>query len=180
MTVTSLPFDLFDFAIRSANGIIDYVDEETGPVYSIDYEDALEDGLKDENLSYTEEQKEQMLDMIRSVLEARYGYDNVYYGGFEQSIPIDGQFKSYYGQLAIKITEYSKLSIGNSTIVKFEGKEYRSIQDPYINDDGTAYKAHAVDQHDNEYMIEWEVVYPDHENGDDGCLWESPVKVEKI
>ena len=181
--MTILTAQQFDLAMRFVDGVIDYASEETGPVYTIDYVDVLEDGLNDENLSYTEAQKEEMLSSIRRVLEARYGFTNVYSGASEHYIPVDGQIKTFYGQLAIYLTEFSNLNIGNSTICKFEGTEYRTTEEPYyagVSEGKKIYKACALDESDNNFVISWEVNHPDFENitdEDNACDWNKPIRV---
>lgn len=74
--------------------------------------------------------------------------------------------------------KFENLNQSNSTIVFSEGEEYRTTQNPYVNDEGTHYMAHAVDEKNDEYMIEWEIVHPDYNSLDDEsetCDWENPV-----
>jgi len=180
VAVTFLTQDHIGIMSRFLEGLLDSMAEETGPVYTINYKDVLEDGLKDENIPYTEPQIFEMESKIRRLLEQMYGSKNVYYGGTEQSIPIDGQFKTYHGQLAIRITEFSKLTYDKTIRVKFQGKEFRTIEEPHFNDDETVCKAHAVDQLDNEYLIEWEVIRLKNKKAGYICDWPNPVKVESI
>ncbi|MFK7678782.1 hypothetical protein ACI3ER_12130 [Bacillus sp. Wb] len=97
----TLSVEQIEFVNNFVSGVEAYVDEETN-YYGIDYIDVLEDGLQDQNISYTEEQKHEMLKQIREGLEKVYGYDNVCYGGLhEQTIPIDAQFKTVPFQLVV-------------------------------------------------------------------------------
>ncbi|KIL12207.1 hypothetical protein B4127_1538 [Bacillus pumilus] len=76
--------------------------------------------------------------------------------------------------------KFQDLNHNNSTIVVFEGKEYRTTQNPHVNNDGTHYTAHAVDKMNEEYTIEWEISVVDFENLEDeseACDWENPVSV---
>ncbi|MET3505554.1 hypothetical protein [Halalkalibacter oceani] len=76
--------------------------------------------------------------------------------------------------------KFEELNSGNSTIVEFEGKEYRTLQDAYVSDDGSEYKAHAVDENDKEYMIYWETINFDTSDESEACDWDNPIRVENI
>ncbi|MED5094512.1 hypothetical protein [Bacillus safensis] len=76
--------------------------------------------------------------------------------------------------------KFENLNDTNSTIVTFEGREYRTTQNPFVNKDGTHYLAKALDQSNNEYLIKWKITHEDYENLEDeseACDWENPVKV---
>jgi len=101
MTVNTLTADHLEFVKRFVGGLEMYILEETGSYYGIDYIDVLEDGLKDENIPYTESEKIAMLHYIQTALEGEYGYNNVYYGSDQQDIPVDGQIKTVPCQLVV-------------------------------------------------------------------------------
>lgn len=96
----TLSVEQIEFVNNFVSGVEAYVDEETN-YYGIDYIDVLEDGLQDQNISYTDEQKQEMLIQIQKGLEKVYGYNNVFYGSPEQHIPIDGQIKTVHAQLVV-------------------------------------------------------------------------------
>lgn len=75
---------------------------------------------------------------------------------------------------------FDKLNETNSTIVKYKGTELKTIDDPYINDDGTHYNAYAADEKGNEYIITWKIT--DHETIDESeiCNWYKPEKITTI
>ncbi|PRS35675.1 hypothetical protein C6Y02_16815 [Bacillus sp. NMCC4] len=73
--------------------------------------------------------------------------------------------------------KFKELNDKNSTIVFFEEKEYRTTQNPFVNNDGTLYIAHAVDELNEEYFIEWEITHPDSEDESETCDWKNPVNV---
>ncbi|MFE5473852.1 hypothetical protein [Bacillus safensis] len=76
--------------------------------------------------------------------------------------------------------KFENLHETNSTIIKFEGREYRTIQNPFINKDRTHYLAKALDQANNDCLIKWKINHNDYENMEDYsevCDWENPVKV---
>lgn len=77
-----------------------------------------------------------------------------------------------------KMKKYNSLNARNSTIFDWEGLELRTNQDPYADID--TYKAIALDQDDNEYNVEWEII--DHETTDESesCDWDNPISVVKI
>ncbi len=79
---------------------------------------------------------------------------------------------------AFKMSKFNQLNHYNSTIITVEGVEYRTTQDPYLLDTDTV-RAHAVDAHDDEYMIEWSVISMDLEM-DEIAAWDNPVAVEKL
>ena len=81
------------------------------------------------------------------------------------------------------MTNFKDLNVTNSTIIELEGKEYRTTQEPFVNDEGTEYKAHAVDEANNEFMIVWDINHSDFENLEDeseACDWDNPVRVIKL
>ena len=71
----------------------------------------------------------------------------------------------------------------NYGYVEFGGEEYVLIQDAYL--DGTEYVTDAIkvgDEPDEDgyvpiYKVEWEIIYPDTEDGGDRCDWENPAEV---
>ncbi|MED3865266.1 hypothetical protein [Priestia megaterium] len=181
MTVQTLTAEQMETVKKYISGIEDHAEHEKSEIYGIDYIDVLEDGLAQDNISYSDEQKEEMLDQIRKGLEEIFGYHNVFYGSSELHIPVDGQIKTYHFQLAIRITEFSKLNERNSTIIEYEGQELRTIEDPYQEEAGL-YQAIALNQSDDKFTITWEVNHPDFENLTDeseACDWDNPIKVAR-
>lgn len=75
------------------------------------------------------------------------------------------------------MNKYSTLNEFNSTIFVWGGQEFRTIQDPYVSDDGSQYKALAVDVFDNEYVVLWDVTNPDTTDESEACHWDNPVSV---
>ncbi|APT48329.1 hypothetical protein [Bacillus safensis] len=76
--------------------------------------------------------------------------------------------------------KFENLNETNSTITTFEGREYRTTQNPFVNKDGTHYLAKALDQSNNDCLIKWKITHDDYENIDvesKVCDWENPVKV---
>lgn len=73
--------------------------------------------------------------------------------------------------------KFEELNRTNSTIIEVEGREYRTTQDPYINDDGSQYQAHAVDVDNNEYIIVWEVTNAETEDESEACNWDEPLAI---
>ncbi|WP_144514864.1 hypothetical protein [Bacillus pumilus] len=67
--------------------------------------------------------------------------------------------------------KFQELNQHNSKIVIFRGKEYRTIQKPYVTDDNIFYIAHAVDDKNEEYEIAWLIT---HKNGALTCDWDKP------
>lgn len=80
----------------------------------------------------------------------------------------------------VVMKKFDELNARNSTIVDWNGKELRTTQDPYVSDDGSEYKAHAVDAEGNEYMITWEVVDAEATDESCACDWDNPREVAKI
>ncbi|PRO64791.1 hypothetical protein [Alkalicoccus urumqiensis] len=74
---------------------------------------------------------------------------------------------------------FDQLHANNSTIVKVEGVEYRTIEKPTVSSSGDTYTAVAVDQEDNQYLIEWAVVDPEAIDEVDACDWDEPIFVQK-
>ena len=56
----------------------------------------------------------------------------------------------------IKFNQLNKI---NATIFEFEGKEYRSTQEPYVTEffEHAFYEAHVVDEENNEFKAVWEI-----------------------
>ncbi|MGD7007635.1 helix-turn-helix domain-containing protein [Metabacillus sp. 84] len=82
-----------------------------------------------------------------------------------------------------KMSKYNQLNQFNSTIIKWEETELRTIGNPYLGDDNETYRAIAVDAENNEYEVIWEINHPDFENLTDeseACSWESPIRVTEI
>ncbi|MGG0029516.1 hypothetical protein ABEX92_16780 [Bacillus safensis subsp. osmophilus] len=78
---------------------------------------------------------------------------------------------------------FESLNINNSTIVFFEGVEYRTTQNPYVNDEGTQYEATAINRDNEQVLIEWEITYQDYKNLEDesdACDWDNPSKVIRL
>lgn len=82
---------------------------------------------------------------------------------------------------------FNELNVTNSTIIDWEGKEYKTIQDAYVDDydnfGNLLYKAHAVDENNKEYLIIWHQKEGfEYENSDlsEACDWDNPESVEKL
>lgn len=82
---------------------------------------------------------------------------------------------------------FNELNVFNSTIIDWEGKELRTIQDPYSDYDDQLdtriYIGHALDSEGNEYKVVWEQLESfEYENADESeaCDWENPKSVEKL
>lgn len=78
------------------------------------------------------------------------------------------------------MTTFNELNAHNSTIIEFEGKELRTTQDPYVNDEGDLYSAPAVDVENNEYIITWEVVDFETTDESSACDWNNPTGVTLV
>ncbi|PFY13878.1 hypothetical protein [Bacillus pseudomycoides] len=93
-----------DFVERFVDGTITFAQEAADrySYYGFDYIDELEDSLNNENISYTEDEKQEMKKYIHNKLEEEYGYDNVWYGSSEQTMPIDGRIQTIHYQLVIR------------------------------------------------------------------------------
>lgn len=183
MKVQTLTAEQMELVKRFISGIEDNAHLEESEIYGMDYIEALEIGLEQENISYSDEQKEEMLKQIIKGLENIFGYHNVYYVSPGEIaalvIPVDGQMKTFYVELAIRITEFSKLNERNSTIIEYEGQELRTIEDPYHESDGL-YQAIALNECDYKYTITWKANHPDFENLTDeseACDWNKPIRV---
>ncbi|MFD1179191.1 hypothetical protein ACFQ3W_23260 [Paenibacillus puldeungensis] len=72
---------------------------------------------------------------------------------------------------------FSELNATNSTIVEWEGKTLKTIQDPYVSDNGEQYIAHAIDAEGNEYLITWSVINYETTDESEACNWDEPVGV---
>lgn len=72
-------------------------------VIGIDYVDDIEASLECEEIAYSDEQKEEILNYFLNEMKKEYGEDNVYFGGHEQLVPANGGFKTVHAQLAIVI-----------------------------------------------------------------------------
>jgi len=105
LTTSILTDKQLDVVKRMVNGIEMYALEEDSKVFVLDHIDSLEDALAQEDISYTEDQKKEMVNLIQKELEDSYGYENVYYGSAEQYIPVDGQIKTFHAQLAVHLTD---------------------------------------------------------------------------
>lgn len=75
---------------------------------------------------------------------------------------------------------FEELDERNSTIVEVEGKELRTIQDPYVSDNGSHYIAKALDVEGNTYIINWAVIDPDTTDESSACDWDNPVGVTLV
>lgn len=93
-----------DLVERFVEGTITYAQEakDYKDYYGFDYIDELEDSLDDENITYTESEKQEMFKYIQNKLEEEFGEENVWYGGSEQLIPINGQIQTIHCQLVIR------------------------------------------------------------------------------
>ncbi|MCR8860384.1 hypothetical protein NQ113_24750 [Bacillus pseudomycoides] len=93
-----------DLVERFVEGTITYAQEAVDyrDYYGFDYIDELEDSLNDENISFSDEEKQEMMKYIQNKLEEEYGYDNVWYGSSEQTMPINGQIQTIHYQLVIR------------------------------------------------------------------------------
>ncbi|PSL41689.1 hypothetical protein B0H94_1182 [Salsuginibacillus halophilus] len=76
--------------------------------------------------------------------------------------------------------KFEELNENNSTIVEVNGVEYRTVQDPYVGDDGDEYHATALDINNNEYLITWEVVHPETTDESEACDWKNPDEVRAL
>lgn len=70
---------------------------------------------------------------------------------------------------------FNELNSFNSTIIKWEGKVLKTTQDPYPHND--VYTAIAIDENDNGYIVEWEVIDWDITDESEICDWDNPVSV---
>ncbi|MGE6963862.1 hypothetical protein ACQKIW_29055 [Bacillus thuringiensis] len=93
-----------DLVNRFVDGTVAYAHEaaDCQSYYGFDYIDELEESLNIENLSFTEDEKQEMLKYIQNILEEEYGYDNVWYNGSEQRVPINGQIQTLHYQMIIR------------------------------------------------------------------------------
>lgn len=67
--------------------------------------------------------------------------------------------------------------------VIFENIEYALDQNAYICDDGQQYKALAINEKGEDFMVYWDVTIDNPEECDDEsnmCNWENPVDVVLI
>lgn len=78
------------------------------------------------------------------------------------------------------MSKYSTLNEFNSTIFVWGGQEFRTIQDPYVSDDGSQYKALAVDALDNEHIVCWQVIDSGATDESESCDWDNPVSVTPV
>lgn len=82
--------------------------------------------------------------------------------------------------------KFEELNVTNSTIVFMDGDEIRTTQDPYITeqegwfDDKPFYKAHGVDDENNEYIIYWKIVDEETTDESNACDWENPSFIEAL
>ncbi|MGG3652549.1 hypothetical protein ABES36_14090 [Bacillus pseudomycoides] len=93
-----------DLVERFVDGTITFVQEavDSREYYGFDYIDELEDSLNEENISFTEVEKQEMMKYIQNKLEEEYGYDNVWYGSPEQTMPINGKIQTIQYQMVIR------------------------------------------------------------------------------
>lgn len=94
-----------DLVERFVEGTFTYAQEyaDFKEYYGFDYIDELEDALNVENISFSDEEKQEMMKYIQNKLEEEYGYDNVWYNGSsEQTMPINGQIQTIHYQLVIR------------------------------------------------------------------------------
>lgn len=78
------------------------------------------------------------------------------------------------------MTNYTDLNEKNSTIIEWNGKELRTIQDPHITDDGAQYVANALDAEGNEYIITWEVTNYETTDESESCDWDNPTGITLV
>lgn len=76
--------------------------------------------------------------------------------------------------------KFNELNATNSTIIEWEGKTLKTTQNPYVNDEGNQYLAHAIDENENEYIIAWEVINNETTDESEACDWERPVGVMSV
>lgn len=82
---------------------MDELEEGQDAVIGIDYIDEIESSFEYEGVTYSDEQKEEILNYFVEGMKKEYGEDNVYFGGHEQLVPANGGFKTIHAQLAIVI-----------------------------------------------------------------------------
>lgn len=88
----------------------EYIDEivsndlnNTDIVIAIDYLDEIEDAITQENIEVSAEQLQEIKNQFVSAMQKEYGEDNVYINAPSHTVPVDGNFKTVYGQMAIVI-----------------------------------------------------------------------------
>lgn len=92
-----------DGTIESNLYTMDDVEEGQDAVIGIDYIDEIEASFEYEGVTYSNEQKDEILNYFLEGIKKEYGEDNVYFGGHEQLVPANGGFKTVHAQLAIVI-----------------------------------------------------------------------------
>lgn len=75
-------------------------------------------------------------------------------------------------------TVFNSLNELNSTIIEWQGMELKTTQDPYPGENDT-YRAIAVDENDNEYVVTWEIIDPEITDESEICDWDNPQSVQK-
>lgn len=93
-----------EFIACFVEGIITSAQEhkEYNSYFGFDYIDEVEDSLKYDDLAYTGDEKQEMMKYIQTKLEAEYGYNDVHYGGSEQTVAIDGRIQTLPYQMVIR------------------------------------------------------------------------------
>lgn len=93
-----------DHVERFVEGTITYAQEAADyrDYYGFDYIDELEDSLNEENISFSDDEKQEMLKYIENKLEEEYGCDDVWYGSPQQVMVIDGRIQTIPYQLVIR------------------------------------------------------------------------------
>ncbi|MEK5060500.1 hypothetical protein BK126_04520 [Paenibacillus sp. FSL H7-0326] len=70
--------------------------------------------------------------------------------------------------------------LNDSIIIEWEGKELRTTQNPYINDEGNLYSASAADADNNGYIITWEVIDFETTDESSACNWNNPIGITLV
>ncbi|PEA83811.1 hypothetical protein [Bacillus pseudomycoides] len=94
-----------DFIERFVDGAITYaqMNSDFNSYHGFDYIDELEHELNSENISFSEEEKQEMMKHIQNKFEEEFGYNDVWYNGSsEQTLPINGQIQTIHYQLVIR------------------------------------------------------------------------------
>ncbi|WP_276913970.1 hypothetical protein [Aneurinibacillus aneurinilyticus] len=82
---------------------MDDVEDGQDVAIGIDYIDDIEESLEYEGIAYSDDEKEEILSYFLEGMKKEYGEDNVYFGGHEQLVPVNGGFKTVHAQLAIVV-----------------------------------------------------------------------------
>jgi hypothetical protein len=84
-----------------------------------------------------------------------------------------------------KMNRYEKLNVLNSTLFDWEGKELRTLENPYIDGEQGQrpyYRAIALDAEENEHEVIWDVFdgWEDITDESSICDWDNPISVTKL